>query len=58
MSKTQAASERPSPPRIPRWVKIFGLIIIILILLFGVLHLTGNSLGGHLSHGMATMVAP
>jgi len=27
----------------PRWVKVFGIIAITLILLFVVLHLTGNS---------------
>ncbi len=27
----------------PRWVKVFGIIAIALILLFVVLHLTGNS---------------
>lgn len=34
----------------PRWVKVFGIIIIVLVLLFGVLHLTGNSLGGPGGH--------
>ena len=29
------------------WVKVFGSIIIILLLLVAVLHLTGNSFGGH-----------
>ncbi len=29
--------------RTPRWVKVFGLIAIVLVLLFVVLHLTGNS---------------
>src|SRR5258708_5328939 len=31
----------------PSWVKVFGIVTLVLILLFGVLHLTGNSLGGH-----------
>jgi hypothetical protein len=31
----------------PRWVKVFGIIVIILILLFVILHLTGGGLGGH-----------
>ena len=30
----------------PRWVKVSGIIAIVLVLLFGILHLTGNSLGG------------
>jgi len=39
-----------TPPSIPRWVKVFGIIFIVLILLFVILHLTGNSLGGPGSH--------
>ena len=39
------------PPATPRWVKIFGIIVIVLVLMFVVLHLTGNSPfggpGGH-----------
>jgi hypothetical protein len=35
------------PPGTPRWVKVFGIIAIILILLFVILHLTGRGLGGH-----------
>ena len=31
----------------PRWVKVFGIIVIVLVLLFGILHLTGHGLGGH-----------
>ena len=37
----------------PRWVKVFGIIAIVVVLLFVILHLTGNSPGGHMSsHGM------
>ena len=40
---------RGSPPGMPRWVKIFGLITaIVLAVLFVILHLTG--LGGMGSH--------
>ena len=37
------------PPRnkTPRWVKAFGIVAIGLVLLFVILHLTGNSPGGH-----------
>jgi ABC-type transporter Mla subunit MlaD len=31
----------------PRWVKVFGTIAVVLVLLFVVLHLTGRGLGGH-----------
>ena len=30
----------------PRWVKVFGIVAIVLVLLFGVMMLTGG-LGGH-----------
>ena len=40
---------RGSPPGMPRWVKMFGLItVIVLVVLFVILHLTG--LGGMGSH--------
>jgi hypothetical protein len=31
----------------PRWVKVLGIIVIVLILVFVVLHVTGHGLGGH-----------
>ena len=48
---TGVRPDRASPPSTPRWVKVFGIIAIVLVLLFVILHLTGNSpfggLGGH-----------
>ena len=38
-----------STPRTPRWVKVFGIFGIALVLLIAILHLTGHSLGGHRS---------
>jgi hypothetical protein len=35
----------------PRWVKIFWIVVGILVLLFAILHLTGNAPGGHFGHG-------
>jgi hypothetical protein len=35
----------------PRWVKIIGTITLILLVLFVVLHLTGNGFGSHLHGG-------
>ena len=32
---------------IPRWVYVFGTILVVLVLLFVILHLTGGGLGGH-----------
>jgi hypothetical protein len=34
--------DRESPPGTPRWVKVFGITAIVLVLLFAGLHLTGN----------------
>jgi hypothetical protein len=34
-------------PGTPRWVYVFGIIAIVLVLLFVILHLTGRGLGGH-----------
>jgi hypothetical protein len=39
---------RGSTPSTPRWVKVFGMITVIVLVLFGVLHLTGLvGMGGH-----------
>jgi hypothetical protein len=40
-----AGIDRTSPPGTPRWVKLFGIIALLLVLLFGILHLTGGGLG-------------
>ena len=34
----------------PRWVKVFGIVIVVLVLLFVALHLTGHGFGGHTPH--------
>ena len=39
--------DRRSPPNTPRWVKTFGIIAIVLVLLFAILHLAGVGFGGH-----------
>jgi hypothetical protein len=43
-SKSDSGDVAPGPPR---WVKVFGTIAIILVVLFVILHLTGGGLGGH-----------
>ena len=43
-------SARGTPPPTPRWVKASGIIVAVLVGLFVILHLTGNSpvgMGGH-----------
>jgi hypothetical protein len=44
---TREKPDPGSPPSTPRWVKVFGIIVIVLVLLFVILHLTGGGLGGH-----------
>ena len=34
-------------PGAPRWVKVFGIVGVLLLLLFLILHLTGGGLGSH-----------
>ena len=36
----------------PCWVKMFWIVVGILVLLFAILHLSGNALGGHTGHGL------
>lgn len=54
MSQTDGRPDHGSatstPPATPRWVKMFGIIFVILVLLFVMLHLTGNSPGGLHGH--------
>jgi hypothetical protein len=42
--------DRGSPPSTPRWVKVFGIILIVLVLAVVILHLTGSNHGGHIPH--------
>lgn len=50
MSHMHIEPDHESSLRTPRWVKVFGIVVIALALLFVILHLTGNSLGGPGSH--------
>lgn len=52
--KTRVSSNRESPPGIPRWLKVFGIIVIGLIVLFVILQFTG--VGGQ--HGPAMHMPP
>jgi len=44
-------SERRSPPSTPRWVKVFAIIVLALVVLLVILHLTGRGFGGHAPSG-------
>jgi hypothetical protein len=39
MSQTRVGPDRGSNTSTPRWVKVFGIIVIVLVLLFVILHL-------------------
>ena len=47
MSQTHTKPDHGSPPSTPRWVKVLGIIVIVLVLLIGVILATG--IGGE--HG-------
>jgi hypothetical protein len=41
-------SDFGSPPSTPRWVYVFGIVVIVLILLFIILHFAGGGFGRHM----------
>ncbi len=47
MSQTHEKPDRESAPSTPRWVIVFGIIALVLILLFVINHLAGGGMGGH-----------
>ena len=47
---TGSVSEGGSPPPTPRWVKMFGLLALALVLLFVIKHLAGGGFRGHAGH--------
>jgi hypothetical protein len=44
---TRVGLECGSITSTPRWVKVFGITALVLVLLFVILHLTGRGFGGH-----------
>jgi hypothetical protein len=46
MADPSTYSNREPVPSTPRWVKVFAIVAIVLVVLFVVLHLTGTGLGG------------
>ena len=36
-------TEHESPPGAPRWVKLVGIVLVVLLIAFLALHLTGNA---------------
>lgn len=47
-SDVRVKHDRRSMRSVPRWVIVFGIIFMLLILLFVILHLTGNGFGSHM----------
>jgi hypothetical protein len=41
------AGGAPSPVTTPRWIKVIGISVIVLVVLVVILLLTGGELGGH-----------
>jgi hypothetical protein len=49
-NNTNLRPDHGSPPSTPPWVKVFGVIALVLVLLFVILHLTGRGFGDHGGH--------
>lgn len=57
-SPALAKAETQHPPKTPRWVKIVGLVVLLLFLAVGIMLLSGGQHGPgmHMSHGATTEV--
>lgn len=38
-------------PGAPRWVKVAGIIVLVLVLVFAVVHISGHGIGNHMPSG-------
>lgn len=47
VSKTKTKPDHQSPPGMPRWVKVLGIVALVLILLLVILMLVADPDGGH-----------
>ena len=47
MATKQSAEHDAVPPPAPRWVKLLGLLAIVIVVVFAILHIAGRGLGGH-----------
>jgi hypothetical protein len=54
VSQLQIEPERRAASGTPRWVKVLGVIALVIVLFVVIMHLTGNSLGGYDMHAMPT----
>jgi hypothetical protein len=53
----QMGSDLGQAPRMPRWVKVFGIAFLVLVLLFVVMMASGHGPGRHMP-GMAGQASP
>jgi hypothetical protein len=49
MSSNRDATDQADDarPPAPRWVKVFGILIALFVVVFAIVHLTGNGMGNH-----------
>lgn len=47
-SDSRSADEVESPPRAPRWVKVFGAVAAVLVVVIVGIHVAGGGLGAHM----------
>ena len=40
-------ADLPPYPRTPRWVYVFGMVVLAVLLVFVIAHITGGGLGSH-----------
>jgi hypothetical protein len=43
LDEIEIDAEAESPPRAPRWVKAFGIALVVLLLVFVAMHLSGHA---------------
>lgn len=48
----RATPEHETAPGTPRWVIVFGLVVLAVVVLVVVVHLAGGGMGGMMNHGM------
>lgn len=54
--KDHQETNRVLPPKTPRWVKVFGIIFLVLVLIFIIMHISGRGFMNHSMHnGMSGM---
>ena len=58
MSQMQAGADSEPPPNMPLWVKVFGSIVLVLIVLVGILHLMGHGPMDHMPHSQQGVRQP